>query len=327
MRAQIPLCTLVLLALLMGSAPADAEDAPQQGVGGAAQGKRPSPPPPLAYPGSRSSSTYIDSPDGTRVAVGEGREWQGVKVYLSLLWDVIGVDVKTGKALYKMHVGAFWNTIGFKEVTPKRGQKIWAIELSPGVRSRAPEKRQYHDLHSGKKLDVPSGVEAPSGKRFKPEHVWKGKHSRIPKAFHALVSTSENWATLQKRMFGLVEPKRFAPIDFAKQVVLVVSGGDSWNCKGIGVQSAYEDDARVLVRTNRGSFQTMNGAQQARPYGIFVLPKREKKAYVVQHNRQGLIGGPPLWTESWRLPKRLEAAAELRDLPAATDVKHDAWVK
>ena len=327
MNARAHLIALALLALLAGGSWAFSEDAPQQGVGGAARGQPPRPPPPLTYPGTRSSQTWIETPDGTRVAVGEGRAWQGVKVYLSLLWDLIGVEVKTGKVLYKANVGAFWNTVGFKQVTRESGAKVWAVELSPGPRSQAPEKRQYHHLRTGKKLAVVGPEKTPAGKALKALHVWSGKHSRIPKAFHVLVSTAQNWELLQKRMFGAVDTKRFATIDFKTHAVLAVSSGDGWNCRGIGLKAAYEDETRLLVRTSRQSFQTMNGGQQARPYGLFVLPRREKKAWIVERNRQGLIGGPALWTESWRLERPLPSTEALRDLPAGGDVKHDAWVK
>ena len=332
MNARAQLLTVLLFALvavgvLAFSEPARSDDGPQTGVGGAASPERPRPPPPITYPGRRTSQTWIETPDGTRVAVGKGLEFRGVKVYLSLLWDLIGVDNKTGTVLYKKNVGAFWNRLGFKQVTLEDGKQVWAVELSPGARSQAAEKRQYHDLRTGKKLALAGPKALPSGKRLKPRLTWSGAHSRIPKAFHLLVSTPKQWETLTTQMFEAADRKRFTPVDFSKEVVLVVSRGDGWNCRGIGVEAVYEDDVRVLVRTDRQTFQTMNGAQQARPYGLFVLPRREKKAYVIERNRQGLIGGPPLWTESWRLERIKKPAGALADLPAASDVRHDAWEK
>lgn len=328
--------TLALLGagpgMLLYAAPEDPDPpaAPQGGVQGGARPRPPAPvrPPSISYPGSRSSQTWILKPDGARVAVGKGVEWRGVKVYLSLLWDVVGVDVKTGKTLYATHVGAFWNAFGFKQVTLAPGKKAWAVELRPGKRSRqGAERRQYHDLRTGKKLDVPGQVKAPSGTAFQPDPVWSGAHSRIAKAFQVIVSTEANWKALRRRMFADKPPSEFRAVDFDKSVVLVLSKGDSWNCRGISVAEAYEDEARVLVRTLRHSFQTMDGGQQARPYGIIVLPRRPGKAYVVERNRQGLIGGPALWTESWRLEKLAKPEAELAGVPAGTDTSHDKWVK
>lgn len=297
---------------------------------GGAQGGPPAPvrPPPITYPGSRSSQTRILKPDGTRVAVGKGVAWRGVKVYLSLLWDVVGVDLKTGKTLYAKHVGAFWNAFGFKEVTLAHGKQVWAVELRPGPRARqGKERRQYHDLRTGKKLDVPGQTKAPSGTAFQPSAVWSGAHARIAKPFHVIVSTAANWKTLLQRMFAGKPPEAFRAVDFDKSVVLVVSSGDSWNCRGISVAEAYEDDLRILLRTERHTFQTIGGGQQARPYGVIVLPRRPGKAYVVERNRQGLIGGPALWTESWRLARLGKPETELDALPAGTDASHDKWIK
>ena len=285
-------------------------------------------PPSITYPGSRSSKSWVTKPDGTRVAVGKGLEWKGVKVYLSLLWDLVGVDAKTGTTLYAANVGAFWNAFGFKEVETPDGKKVWAVELRPGPRTRVgADRRQYHDLRTGARLRVRGQETLPSGTRLKPRAVWSGAHSRIAKPFRVLVSSAGNWKTLQARMFGTEVPAAFRPIDFRKEIVLVLSSGDGWNSKGIGLDSAFEDDARILVRTQRHTFQTMGGGQQARPYGVFVLPRCHGKAYVVERNRQNLIGGPALWAESWRLARLGPVEDELKDLPPGTDTAHDRWIK
>ena len=323
MRARRPLFVVVLVVgLSVPSFEAHAEDRPQRGVGD------PGKPPSITYGGSRSSKTWITKPDGTRVAVGKGVEWKGVRVYLSLLWDLVAVDAASGKVLYAANVGAFWNAIGFKEVETTTGTKVWAVELRPGPRTRVgKDRRQYHDLRSGKKLKVKGAVTVPSGTKLDVPNVWSGAHSRVAKPFRLIVSNAANWKTVQTRMFGTDIPKDVRAVDFKTHVVLVISSGDSWNCRGIGLHSAYEDDKRLLVRTSRHTFQTAGGGQQARPYGIFVLPRRPGKAYVVERNRQGLIGGPALWTESWRLEKLGKPEAELATLPPSTDTRHDQWVK
>jgi len=336
----VALFAFVLLAagpvLLTHAAPEDAapedaapEEEPQSGVGGGQGGaQQDAGPPSITYGGSRSSSTWIVKPDGARVAVGKGVEWQGVKVYLSLLWDLVGVDAKTGKTLYAVNVGAFWNALGFKEIKGADGKTVWAVELRPGPRARRGQtRRQYHDLGTGKKLTPPGQVKAPSGKPFTARAVWRGKHSDVAKGFHALVTTDANWKELTKRLFGDAVPRAFEPVDFAKEVVLVVSRGDAWNCTGISLEQAFEDDKRILVRTRRHTYQTMGGAQKTRPYGVFVLPRRPKKAYVVEVNKQGLIGGPALWHEVWRLEKPGKPEAELAHVPASTKTRHDQWVK
>ncbi len=310
----------ILVFILAAAIPfAWAEDRPQSGV-------RSEGPPSITYGASRTSGTWIETPGGTRVAVGRGVEWKGVKVYLSLLWDLVAVDTKTKKTLYAVNVGAFWNGLGFKQVTQRGGTRVWAVELRPGPRTRAgKDRRQYHDLRSGKRLDVPGLVKGPSGKAFTPRAVWSGKHSRVPKPFHAVVSTAANWTKLTAHMFGTKVPKPFGKVDFETEVVLVVSAGNGWNCNGIGLSAAFEDARRLLVRTQRQSFQTIDGGEKVRPYGVFVLPKRAAKAYVVERNRQNLIGGPALWTESFRLARLLPPAKALAGLPAASDEPHRGW--
>ena len=330
MHARAHLVAILSIALLAAGplllSEAGPEPRPEEGgQSGVAQKDGP---PSIAYGGSRASSTWITKPDGSRVAVGKGVEWQGVTVYLSLLWDLVGVDTKSGKTLYAVNVGAFWNALGFKEVQAADGSKAWAVELRPGPGARqGQDRRQYHDLGTGKKLTPPGLVKAPPGKRFTPRKVWSGGHSRIEKSFHVVITTAENWSAVRKRMFGASPKVTFGAIDFDKEVVLVVSSGNVWNCRGIAVAEAYESDKRVLIRTERHTFQTMGGGQQARPYGVIVLPRRAEKAYVVERNRQGLIGGPALWTESWRLEKLGKPADELKALPASSDTRHDQWIK
>lgn len=312
---------LVCAALSVPQSLAWSEDAPQSGV----QGEKP---PSITYAGSRKSGTWIDTPGGTRVAVGKGVEWKGVTVYLSLMWDLVGVDVKSGKTLYAVNVGAFWNAVGFKQVTPRGGTETWAVELRPGPGTRrGADKRQYHDLRSGKKLDVAGLAKPPSGKAFNPRAVWSGKRSRVPKAFHAVVTTDTNWTQLKQHMFGKAVPQAFGRVDFRNEVLLVVSAGNGWNCSGISVAAAFEDDARLLVRTQHRTFQTMNGGEKVRPWGVFVLPRRTAKAYVVERNRQRLIAGPALWTESYRLVRLGKPSEELAGLPAATDEPHEGWAR
>jgi hypothetical protein len=47
----------------------------------------------------------------------------------------------------------------------------------------------------------------------------------------------------------------------------------------------------------------------------------------VERNRQNLIAGPALWTESYRLARLGKPEAELKGLPAATDEPHEGWAR
>ncbi len=321
--------TLALLVAFLVALPgawADDEPAkpkPQTGVqtdSGSATGRRPAAPPPIkppsiAYGGTRSSSTWIETPGGTRVAVGKGVSFRGVKVYLSLMWDLVGVDEASGKTLYAANIGAFWNAFGFKEISVA-GRKVWAVELRPGARARVgKDKRQYHDLRTGKQLEPDGQTKPDLGAALKPVAVWHGAASRVAAPVHRLVSTQANWDALRTWMFGAKPKQTFGAIDFTKNIVIVTSSGDSWNNDGFSVEAAYENTTRVLIRMRRHTYQTDGGGNRTRPYGVFVLPRRPGKPYVLERNTQGLIRGPALWRETYRAQIG-KPSAELRGLQA-----------
>ncbi len=278
----------------------------------------PKEPPSITYGPSRSSNAWVQKPGGgALVAVDEGVEWQGVKVYISLTYDLLGVDAKTGKTIWAADIGAFWNRVGFKEVEVAPGRKVWAVELKPGPRERQGQDRvQVHDLRTGKLIPTPEP--APAGTAFKPRAEWHGPQSGVGKAFRLVATTEENWKKVADRMFEGQKRPEFGRIDFESEVVLVVSDGDSWNCNGISCGGAWEDGARILVRLHRHTYQTAGpdgGGVRVRPFGIFVLPRRAEKGIVVEGNFQRYIAGPPLWKETFRLEKLGDSARELDALP------------
>jgi len=300
------------------------------------------PPPSLELPDSISSSTWVTLRNGTQEAVGEGIEWQGVKVYLGLTCHLIATDAQTGKTLWDADVGAFWRRVGFRELETRPGEKKWAVELRPGKRDAAQGGglAQYHDLRTGEKLASPEQAQAPSGQPLKPRWSASGADAAVARPFTLVVSTQENLDALWKRLYGapdvragifdhrparpgdgLAKPAARPPeTDFAKEVLLVICKGNSMNCDGILLKEAYEDDTRILLRMARSSFQTagpFGGGVNTRPYGLLLLPRRETKALVIEMNQQRLIGGPPLWREVYRLPRLGGARTELAALPEA----------
>ncbi len=275
----------------------------------------PKEPPSIDYGSSRSSSAWIDMPNGVRVAVDEGVEWQGVKVYISLTHHLVAVDAKSGKTLWGRNASAFWNRIGFKELD-RNGEKTWALELRPGKNARlGKDLVQYHDLRTGKLLDVPGSVKKPSGAPFEPR-TYSGGQSEIGRKFRVFATSQASFDALTERMFA--KTPKFDPIDFTKHVALVVSAGDSVNCSGFGCAEAYEDDRRVLVRMSARTFQTDGRGMRTRPWGIFVLP-RATKTYVLERNVQGYIGGPAIWQETFRADQLPDPAKELDALPPRSE--------
>ncbi len=289
-------------------------------------------PPSIEYGGSRESSTWVETRIG-KVAVDKGVEWQGIKVYLSLTFDLVAVDVKTGKTLWSQMVGAFWTRVGFKLVEVGPGKKTWAVELKATPRDNLEvDTVQYHDLRTGKKLDIPGLVRKPSGRPFKPRAEWSGATCGVGKPFQALISTAEVWEKVMARIFVGV-PADFGKISFMRspekskplgavenEVVLIVSAGDTWNSRGIAWVESYEDEKRILLRAAHKHYQTLGGANAVRPWGVFVLPRRQK-AYEVEINVQNYSGGPPVWKKIFRAARLLDPAKQLEQVPASD--KHE----
>lgn len=253
-------------------------------------------PPSITYPRSRRSTSWVTMPRGVRVAVDKGVEWKGVKVYLSLTWNLVAVD-KQGKAIWGSHVSAFWDTVGFEriEAPPESGKEIWAVALTS---SRKEKFVEYYDLKTGKKLRTEGGGGDPKGRKSKLRKVWSGDKSNVDEPMSILVSSAKQWEAVRSRLFSGVPktPTAEDKIDFEKEAVLVLSSGKTSNCRGISAKFVYEDDERMLVRLHYHTYQSFGNTPSTWPYGIIIVPRRDKP-YIVERNRQSLIGGPALWKE------------------------------
>jgi hypothetical protein len=287
-------------------------------------------PPSIEYPNSRSSTGNIVI-GNLSVAIDKGVEWQGVKVYLSLTNDLVVVDAKAQKVLWHKDVSAFWQIVGFREVEIEAGKKGWAVQLR-SKEDGTKDDAEYYALASGEKINVPAKV--PAGENIEALTASSGTCA-IGRPFTGLITTAENWEAFQKRLHGesdlrvsafeqdellhLESPKAGArddlKIDFARTVALVICEGDTFNTFGYRFAAGYEDAARILVRINRDSFQTVNHAAHARPYAIFILPRRKNKAYILEQNVQAYVAGPAQWREIFRANKISDPAHELDALP------------
>lgn len=261
-------------------------------------------PPAIEYGPGRTSTAWVETTQGSSVAVDHGVEWQGLRVYLSLTWDLLAVDVATGKCVWDCDVGAFWNRVGFEQVADGGGQR-WAVVLRPARGAQiGADLKQLHDLRTGRLLEQTPAL--PGGAPFAPRAA-HGDQSLLPQPFHGLFTTQDVWARARHAIGGTGwEP--LGDVDFTRSAVLVVHAGESFNCRGIIPIAAFEDENRVLLRVDNSSFQTEGHVVEARPWGVFVLPRADK-VYVVEMNVQGLIGGPPIWREQYRVA-RLPAPEE-----------------
>jgi hypothetical protein len=272
-------------------------------------------PPSITYPSTRESKAWIKLPDGVSVAVDDGITWKGVTVYLSLTGELVAVDEKSKATLWAKFVGAFWNRITFFEIS-RGGGRFWAIELRPEPgETEGKDLRQLHDMGSGEIFM--SAEEKPTGEKIAPRMHWSGAESRIAKRFAAVVSTQENFERLRERLLGdKSDIGKYHKPDFAKELVLFVSDGDSSNCSGISADSVYRDDKRLLVRLHRQTFQTIGDGVRGRPYGIFILPRKDGEAILFERNVQRYIGGPPIWKEAGKVVRPGDPTKELDGVPA-----------
>jgi hypothetical protein len=260
-------------------------------------------PPVVTYGSSRESSQWLDIGGGNQVAIDRGASFRGTTAYLSLLWDLIAVDDATGKVRWSRSVGAFWNELTFAEIPGPDGQRTWVIELRPGPgETRAPEQRQYHDLATGQPLDLPTASPGPD---VPIPRQWHGGQSLQSQPLQLVVGDEETWQTRVVAMMfgGSKAAPDFGPIDWSTHLALVIAAGDALNCDGYSAR-AFDQGGTLLLRLDRHSYQTAGptgGGQRVRPWGIFVLGRREPfGCLVVQYNAQNLIGGPELWTELCR---------------------------
>lgn len=259
--------------------------------------------PSITYGPSRESSHWVPLPDGSRAAVDRGLEWKGTKVYLSLLGNLVAVDVASGKTLWAAWVSAYFNRLSIRR---RDGEDV--VELS----STEGDGIELYRLRSGEK--IPGIPEAQPGTPLALLPAWSGRWSNIGKPLLLSLSTEAGWATARLRLFdGLKDAPAFGPIDFLTHVVLIVSDGDGANCAGIEA-TAFDDGASIRLRLQHRYFQTFGGVAEVRAFGIFCLPRRAPRTMIVEENRQSYIGGPPIWKERARLELPGDPARELEAL-------------
>jgi hypothetical protein len=158
---------------------------------------------------------------------------------------------------------------------------------------------------------------------------WHGDWSQIAGPFATLISTEANWKDLRNRMFGGLEGAPVPPpVDFEREMVLVISEGDFGPCRGIIPDGVWEEADRLLVRvrhlhtlfssTDGSPFESVTTPSKSRlqrPYGLIVLARVEAKPVVVEVNQQTCRESPPIWKERHRLTLAQDPARELDAVP------------
>jgi beta-lactamase regulating signal transducer with metallopeptidase domain len=114
------------------------------------------------YDTSRRESTGWIDMNGVQVPVDAGVEHDGIKVYVSLMWDVVAVDTKTGKTLWSVpwsKADPIWQTISIIDTKKTVTGLIVEVVGSNGLRLRL-------DFRSGRVIERSILPNEPSGQHL-----------------------------------------------------------------------------------------------------------------------------------------------------------------
>lgn len=141
------------------------------------------------------------------------------------------------------------------------------------------------------------GVENPkpedSDTGFRVLRKWEGADSAITEKRCEIVTAAEEWSELWAEHMA---PELMQPpvLDFDKELVVAVFGGQGFNSKGFHVQEILKARSGWVMRVDETTYQTANGADNVSPFGIWVVPK-DGGSILVEENVQGLLNKAPLW--------------------------------
>lgn len=257
----------------------------------------------LTYHASRrSSARHVPGRDG-KVLVDVGIVGHGIEAYLATSDDLVVLDNASKEHLWSAPVGAWYRTLSFVDARdPRTGAPAVLLRVAGGA-----GPARYFEAQTGRerypratKTALVAYETADRTLRGRPIPVmqaWSGHDSRIRKPICVRVETPAAWARLWKEHTG----RAAAPpaVDFGRYVVLGVFEGEGWNCSGIRLLHALDCGTATELFLRDSTYQTGPTANRVTPYGLFVLPRRPG-ALIVKQDRQGTIGGPPLWVERAR---------------------------
>lgn len=261
--------------------------------------------PKIRYGSSRSSSRWVSTKNGARVAVDEGIEWKERKYYIALTYRLVAVPSGEETADWSRSVSAFWDQLSIGDFQRDGGNKVEALTLRS---SRKPDFVEYRSLVTGERIG--GSQSSPPGEQIKLAGSWKGNRAHRDEPTYELVRSVEAWHQLHDSMFkGLPgSPPRDLSPDFSEFVIVVLCRGKSSNCNGY-TAVAYRDKDRVVLRAHALTYQSMGETPDTWPYGVFVVPVsrggqpsnqgESATELVVERNVQGYIGGPEIWKE-WK---------------------------
>ena len=253
---------------------------------------------------SRTSTNCIDCPrpDGSRirVCVDTGLVGRGVEAYLSLNEEVVVLDAKTKQTLWMDPIGAWYRILSFAGAKDAdTGQAIQLLRVG-GMDGLG----RFFEVRTGREKFLEFDGETLVARneprrelRGHPIEVLKslvGNESKITQPRCERITTKEAWSQLWKEHAGeqAVQPE----IDFRQQMVVAISHGETWNCKGVELVHALDCEGALELFVRGRDYQTGPQGDRVCPYGIFVIPKSAKRL-IIKADSQAVIGGPPVWVE------------------------------
>ncbi|MCC6659588.1 MAG: hypothetical protein IT437_01750 [Phycisphaerales bacterium] len=147
-----------------------------------------------------------------------------------------------------------------------------------------------------------------------PAVMWMGAHSRVTTPRFEQITSKERWEEVWHEHTG--EGRRFQDrpytippeVDFSTFMVIAYFRGPSTNIDGERVEAIDRVDDTLRIRFDSLSYQTasFDGEDHGvavEPFGLWVV-ETWRGPVVIEENTQGLIGGPPIWTEKHRFDRR-----------------------
>ncbi len=105
---------------------------------------------------TRTSTDWIEA-DGVQLPVDVGVEHGGIIVYQSLMYDIVAVDTKTGKSIWKIDwnkTTPMWQTVSIVQLDRGDRNEL-AVELYAAVEKTGELVYQYVSLKTGEKVEPP----------------------------------------------------------------------------------------------------------------------------------------------------------------------------
>jgi len=162
-------------------------------------------------------------------------------------------------------------------------------------------------------VSVPGEAAGPGdAKQISSPVSWSGAKTGIAEPTCLRITTEKEWRALWLRHIGVEAKSHDAlhndppipKVDFGTHMVIAIFGGAKDNTQGLRMWSVIETVEQLTLRY---SVQFYNNIKDdpTTPYGIFVLPRSDKKLAVEELGHNDSQGNP-----TWRKLKELPAPKE-----------------